>query len=87
VGVIQSALSLASEVIVAVGLVAFLIFLNPIFSLSALLFISALSILLKRVIRERISRHANANELHWKAMIRTVNESVSSAKEVKVLGC
>ncbi len=87
VGVIQSTLSLASELIVAVGLVAFLIFLNPVFSLSALLFIGGLSILLKRVIRGRISRHANANELHWKAMIRTVNESLSSAKEVKVLGC
>ena len=87
VGVIQSALSLASELIVAVGLVAFLIFLNPIFSLSALLFIGGLSILLKRGIRERISHHAIANELHWKAMIRTVNESLSSAKEVEVLGC
>jgi ABC-type multidrug transport system fused ATPase/permease subunit len=87
VGVFQSALSLASEVIVAVGLVAFLIFLNPVFSLSALLFIGGLSVLLKRVIRERIAHHANANELHWKAMIRTVNESLSSAKEVKVLGC
>ena len=87
VGVIQSALSLASEVIVAVGLIAFLIFLNPVFSLCALLFIGGLSVLLKRVIRERIARHANANELHWKAMIRTVNESLSSAKEVKVLGC
>jgi ABC-type bacteriocin/lantibiotic exporter with double-glycine peptidase domain len=87
VGVIQSALSLASEVIVAVGLVAVLVFLNPVFSLSALLFIGGLSVLLKRVIRERIAHHANANELHWKAMIRTVNESLSSAKEVKVLGC
>jgi ABC-type multidrug transport system fused ATPase/permease subunit len=87
VGVIQSALSLASEVIVAVGLVAVLIFLNPIFSLSALLLIGGLSVLVKRVIRERIAHHANANELHWKAMIRTVNESLSSAKEVKVLGC
>jgi ABC-type multidrug transport system fused ATPase/permease subunit len=87
VGVIQSALSLASEVIVAVGLVAFLIFLNPVFSLCALLFIGGLSVLLKRGIRERIARHANANELHWKAMIRTVNESLSSAKEVNVLGC
>jgi ABC-type multidrug transport system fused ATPase/permease subunit len=87
VGVFQSALSLASEVIVAVGLVAFLIFLNPVFSLSALLFIGGLSVFLKRVIRERIAHHANANELHWKAMIRTVNESLSSAKEVNVLGC
>jgi ABC-type multidrug transport system fused ATPase/permease subunit len=87
VGVIQSALSLASEVIVAVGLVGFLIFLNPVFSLSALLFIGALSFLLKRVIRERIAYHANANETHWKAMIRVVNESLSAAKEVKVLGC
>jgi ABC-type bacteriocin/lantibiotic exporter with double-glycine peptidase domain len=85
--VIQSALSLASEVIVAVGLVGFLIFLNPIFSLSALLFIGGLSFLLKRVIRKRITYYANANELHWKAMIRTVNESLSSAKEVSVLGC
>ncbi|HEY6770705.1 MAG TPA: ABC transporter ATP-binding protein [Candidatus Sulfotelmatobacter sp.] len=85
--VIQSALSLASEVIVAVGLVGFLIFLNPVFSLSALLFIGGLSFLLKRVIRKRITYYANANELHWKAMIRTVNESLSSAKEVNVIGC
>jgi ABC-type multidrug transport system fused ATPase/permease subunit len=86
-GVIQSALALASEVIVAVGLLALLIVLNPVFSLSALLFIGGLSVLLKRVIRKRIAHHANANELHWKAMIRTVNESLSSAKEVKVIGC
>src|SRR5439155_14292973 len=39
VGVIQSALSLASEAIVAVGLVAFLVFLNPALSLSVMLFI------------------------------------------------
>src|SRR5262249_18275505 len=38
-GVIQSALSLASEAIVAVGLVAFLVFLTPALSLSALVFI------------------------------------------------
>lgn len=87
VGVIQSALSLASEVIVAVGLVGFLIFLNPVFSLSALAFIAALSFLLKRVIKGRIAYHANANEVHWKAMIRVVNESLSAAKDVKVLGC
>ena len=87
VGIFQSSLLLASEVIVSVGLVAFLVFLNPLFALSALLFIGALSVLLKRVIRGRIAHHANANELHWKAMIRTANESVSSAKEVKVLGC
>jgi len=87
VGIFQSSLLLASEVIVSVGLVAFLIFLNPLFSLSALLFIGVLSVLLKRVIRGRIAHYANANELHWKAMIRTANESVSSAKEVKILGC
>lgn len=85
--VIQSALSMASEVIVAVGLVAFLICLNPVFSLSALLFIGGLSFSLKRVVRKRIIHYANANELHWKAMIRTVNESLSSAKEVNILGC
>lgn len=87
VGVIQSALSLASEVIVAVGLITFLVFLNPVFSLSALLFIGGLAAVLKRLIRKRIAYHANANELHWKAMIRAVNESLSAAKEVKVLGC
>jgi ABC-type multidrug transport system fused ATPase/permease subunit len=86
-GVIQSALSLASEAIVAVGLVAFLVFLNPALSVSAILFIGGLSVLLKRATRGRIGHHAAANEFHWKAMIRTVNEALGSAKEVQILGC
>jgi ABC-type multidrug transport system fused ATPase/permease subunit len=86
-GVIQTTLTLASEGLVAIGLIAFLILMSPVFSLSAMVFIGGLSLFLKRVIRDRIVHHAVANEQHWKAMIRTVNESLSSAKEVLVLGC
>jgi ATP-binding cassette, subfamily B, bacterial PglK len=86
-GVIQSALSLASEATVTVGVVVFLIYLKPVLSLSAILFLAGLSLLFRRVIRVRMGRYAQANDHHWKAMLRCVNEGLSSAKEVQVLGC
>ena len=86
-GVIQSALLLASEATVTAGVVVFLIYLKPVFSLSAILFLGGLSVLFRRVIRVRVGRYAQANEHHWKAMLRCVNEGLSSAKEVQVLGC
>jgi ABC-type multidrug transport system fused ATPase/permease subunit len=86
-GVIQSALLLASEATVTAGVVAFLIYLKPVFSLSAILFLAGLSVLFRRLIRVRVGRYAQANEHHWKAMLRCVNEGLSSAKEVQVLGC
>ena len=86
-GVIQSALSLITEAIVLVGLTAFLIYVNPVFSLSAMLFFGGLSLLFRRVIKARMARYALANDHHWKAMIRCVNEGLGSAKEVQVLGC
>jgi len=86
-GVIQSALLLASEATVTAGVVVFLIYLKPVFSLSAILFLAGLSVLFRRVIRVRVGRYAQANEHHWKAMLRCVNEGLSSAKEVQVLGC
>jgi ATP-binding cassette, subfamily B, bacterial PglK len=86
-GVIQSALSLASEATVTAGVVVFLIYLKPVFSLSAIMFLAGLSVLFRRVIRTRVGRYAQANDHHWKAMLRCVNEGLSSAKEVQVLGC
>jgi ABC-type multidrug transport system fused ATPase/permease subunit len=86
-GVIQSALLLASEATVTAGVVVFLIYLKPVFSLSAILFLGGLSVLFRSVIRVRVGRYAHANEHHWKAMLRCVNEGLSSAKEVQVLGC
>ena len=64
----------------------FLIYLSPAFSLLAMLFVGALSIMFFRIVKPNIARYATENDERWKAMIRVVNEGISAAKEVQVLG-
>jgi ATP-binding cassette, subfamily B, bacterial PglK len=85
-GVIQSALFLAAEAVVLGGLVVFLIYLSPSFSLLAMVFIIVFSIVFSWLVKPKISRYASENDEKWKAMIRVANEGISAAKEVQVLG-
>ena len=84
-GVMHSVLSMIAEAIVLAGLVIFLVYLSPTFSLLAMLFVSALSIMFFRLVKPNISRYASENDEKSKAMIRVVNEGISAAKEVQVL--
>jgi ATP-binding cassette, subfamily B, bacterial PglK len=85
-GVIQSALTMTAEIAVAAGLIVFLVYVSPAVSWLALLFVSTLSGLFIKVMKTRIARYAIENDARWKAMIRVVNEGISSVKEVQVLG-
>ena len=85
-GVMQAALLLIAEAIVLAGLVIFLVYLSPAFLLLAMLFVGALSIMFFRLVKPNIARYASENDEKWKAMIRVVNEGISAAKEVQVLG-
>lgn len=85
-GVLQSALTLAAEVAVSMGIIALLVFLSPAISLGAILVVGILSVVLLREVRAHVARYATENDVRWKAMIRAVNESLSGAKEVQVLG-
>ena len=85
-GVVQSALLLSAELISFVGLVAFLVWMDPVFSLIAFVFTAMMALAFLGIIRKKIASYARANDLHWKAMIRKVNESLNAVKEIQVLG-
>lgn len=85
-GVIQSSLFLAAELVSFLGLAIFLVWLSPVFSLIAFLFMVALGITFVGVIRRKVTGYAKENDVRWKAMIRAINESFGAAKEIQVLG-
>lgn len=85
-GVIQSLLTLLSELVVIAGLLAFLLFFSPLISIVAIVFISLFSFGFIRAVRARISRYAAENDVRWKAALRVINESVVAAKDVQIFG-
>lgn len=85
-GVIQSALTLTSEVAISAGLLFFLIYLNPTVTLLALFIVGGISVVFIRLLKSRITHYALENDARWKTMIRIINEGISGAKEVQVLG-
>lgn len=85
-GVLQSALALISEVAVLAGLVVILMALGSSAAVLALVFYGALCLAFVKLIKSRVARYAKQNDERWKAMIRTVNESLSGVKEIQVLG-
>jgi ATP-binding cassette subfamily C protein len=85
-GLITAALNLAAELIVLAGLVAVLLVLNPVLTLAGMAFVGMIAMLFMRAIRPSIRRYAAENSERWKAMIRAVNEGLSAAKEIQVLG-
>jgi ABC-type bacteriocin/lantibiotic exporter with double-glycine peptidase domain len=85
-GVIQSSLVLAAELVSFFGLLLFLLWLSPIFSLIAFVFAASMAVVFLGVIRSKVAYYARENDLRWKAMIRTVNEALNAMKEIKVLG-
>jgi ATP-binding cassette subfamily C protein len=84
--VIQAALSLLAECIVLVGLLAILTFLSPVVTLVGMFFVGGLSLLFIKVAKSRFNLYAKEGDIRWKSMIRTVNEAISSVKELQVLG-
>lgn len=85
-GVVQAALMLTAELVSFLGILIFLVWLSPVFSLIAFVLAVALAIAFLGVIRGRVARYAKENDAHWKGMIRRVNEALSAVKEIKVLG-
>jgi ATP-binding cassette, subfamily B, bacterial PglK len=85
-GVIQASLMLTAELVSFLGLLAFLVWLSPVFSLIAFVFAATMAVTFLRVIRNRVARYARENDVRWKAMIRKVNEALNGVKEIKVLG-
>lgn len=84
-GAMASALALIAESIAFVGLIAVLIYLNPVFSLIALVFVGAIGVTFSIIVRKRIAFYGREHDKRWKAMLRTVNETLSAAKEIRVL--
>jgi ABC-type bacteriocin/lantibiotic exporter with double-glycine peptidase domain len=85
-GVIQAALILAAEGVSFLGLVAFVVWLSPAFSLIAFVIIGAMGFAFLGLVRNKIARYAKENDARWKGMMRRVNETLSAAKEIQVLG-
>jgi ABC-type multidrug transport system fused ATPase/permease subunit len=85
-GVIQSALLLTAELVSFLGLLTFLVWLSPAFSLIAFIFAAAMALIFLSVIRTRVAHYAKENDSRWKAMIRKVNEALNGVKEIKLLG-
>jgi ABC-type bacteriocin/lantibiotic exporter with double-glycine peptidase domain len=85
-GVILSSLLLTAELVSFLGLLAFLVWLSPAFSLIAFIFATAMASAFLGVIRTRVAHYAKENDVRWKAMIRRVNEALNGVKEIKILG-
>ena len=85
-GVIQSGLMLMAELVSFLGILAFLVWLSPVFSFIAFIFAAAMAFTFLSVIRTRVAHYAKENDVRWKAMIRKVNEALNAVKEIKVLG-
>jgi ABC-type multidrug transport system fused ATPase/permease subunit len=85
-GAVQAVLATVSEFIVLAGLLVVLALLSPAVTMVGLALVGGVSILFIRSVKSRVARYGTESDIHWKAMIRTVNEAVSSAKEIKVLG-
>lgn len=85
-GVIQSALMLTAELVSFLGLLAFLVWLSPVFSLIAFIFAGTMALTFLGVVRGRVAQYAKENDTRWKAMIRRVSEALNAVKEIKVLG-
>jgi ABC-type bacteriocin/lantibiotic exporter with double-glycine peptidase domain len=85
-GVVQSGLMLAAELVSFVGLITFLVWLDPFFSLIAFAFTGVLALAFVGIIRKKVAHHAKENDARWKGMIRKVNESLNAAKEIQILG-
>ncbi len=85
-GVILSSLLLTAELVSFLGLLAFLVWLSPAFSLIAFIFATAMASAFLGVFRTRVAHYAKENDVRWKAMIRRVNEALNGVKEIKILG-
>jgi ABC-type bacteriocin/lantibiotic exporter with double-glycine peptidase domain len=85
-GVVLSSLLLTAELVSFLGLLTFLVWLSPAFSLIAFIFATAMAFTFLSVIRTRVAHYARENDVRWKAMIRKVNEALNGVKEIKVLG-
>jgi ABC-type bacteriocin/lantibiotic exporter with double-glycine peptidase domain len=85
-GPMASALALLAESIALFGLVSVLIYLNPVFSLLALVLVGGVGVAFSIIIRKRIAFYGREHDTRWKATLRTVNETLSASKEIRVLG-
>jgi ABC-type bacteriocin/lantibiotic exporter with double-glycine peptidase domain len=85
-GVIHSALMLTAELVTFLGILAFLVWLSPVFSLISFVFAGAMAFAFLSIIRKRVARYAKEYDVRWKAIIRRVNEALNGVKEIKVLG-
>lgn len=85
-GVIQAALMLMAELVSFFGILIFLVWLSPLFSLVAFVLATTLAVAFLGLIRGRVAFYAKENDARWKAMIRRVNEALNAVKEIKVLG-
>jgi ATP-binding cassette subfamily C protein len=84
-GAMASALALIAETIAFLGLIAVLIYLNPVFSLLALVLVGGVGVAFSILVRKRIAYYGREHDARWKAMLRTVNETLSASKEIRVL--
>lgn len=85
-GAMASGLALIAESIAFLGLIAVLVYLNPVFSIVALVFVGGIGAIFSFVVRKRIAQYGREHDTRWKAMLRTVSETLSAAKEIRVLG-
>jgi ABC-type bacteriocin/lantibiotic exporter with double-glycine peptidase domain len=85
-GAMASALALIAESIAFFGLISVLIYLNPVFSLLALVLVGGVGAIFSITIRKRIAFYGREHDTRWKTTLRIVNETLSAAKEIRVLG-
>lgn len=85
-GVIQSSLMLTAELVSFFGILAFLVWLSPAFSLIVFVLAVAMALTFVGVIRKSIARYATEYDLRWKTINRKVTEALNGVKEIKILG-
>jgi ATP-binding cassette, subfamily B, bacterial PglK len=85
-GVIQTVLTILAEAITLTSVVAFLLYLSPIASSLAIVFVVSLAALFIFLVKPKIARSGADADLRWKGMLRIANEAINSIKEIQVAG-
>ena len=85
-GVIDPFLLIASEFLVSGGLLALMLLLEPVGSLSAIVVFGSFSLIFRRITSRRIARWGEAQNFYKGSIIQHLQQGFSGVKDIKILG-
>lgn len=86
VGVIQSSITVLSEILVAIAIASLLLIAQPLIATVAILVIGIVGLLMQTVFRKSLDSHRASRVETLKAIYRWATEGLGALKEIKALG-